>query len=606
MTLTDTRDHPADTTAQRWSNLPAMLFECPNERAERPFLWAKRDGGWVALTWREVAELVSRVAAGLSAAGVKPGDRVVLVSESRPEWLIADFAIMTAGAVTVPTYVTNTARDHAHILNNSGAVCVIVSTAKLLKGVLEAAAQAPALRHVITIDADADAPASPRLAFHRWQALARTAPDPTLIARAMKQGADELACIIYTSGTGGAPKGVMLHHGAMLHNCRGATDALAEIGLGDEVFLSFLPLSHSYEHTGGQFFPVSIGAEIYYAEGVEHLARNLVEVRPTLMTAVPRLYETMRGRILRSVEAQGGLARKMFFKTLELGRRKAMGVFPLGPVERVLDRVLDRVVRDKVRARFGGRLKALVSGGAPLNPDVGYFFAALGLCLLQGYGQTESAPVITVNRPRRIKMHTVGPVLKDVELRLADDGEILVRGELVMKGYWQDPDATAAAILDGWLHTGDIGRLDDDGYLEITDRKKDIIVNSGGDNVAPQRVEGLLTLEPGIMQAMVYGDRRPHLVAVLVPEAEWLAEWVASNGRQADLAQLATDRQLIAELAAIVDRVNANLSPIEKVRRFIVAREPFTVANQQMTPTLKVRRHAVRAAYGADLDALYG
>jgi long-chain acyl-CoA synthetase len=604
MTLTDTREHPPAASNDRWPNLAAMLFARANERAERPFLWAKRDGQWVALTWREVADLVSRVAAGLSAIGVKPGDRVVLVSESRPEWLIADFAIMTAGAVTVPTYVTNTARDHAHILNDSGAVAVIVSTARLLTGVLDAAAQAPALRHVITIDADA--PASPRHTFHRWQGLTRTAPDPTLLDRAMKQGSDELACIIYTSGTGGAPKGVMLHHGAMLHNCRGATDALAEMGLGDEIFLSFLPLSHSYEHTGGQFFPVSIGAEIYYAEGVEHLSRNLVEVRPTLMTAVPRLYETMRARILRSVEAQGGIPRKMFFKTLELGRRKAMGVYPLGPVERVLDRVLDRIVRDKVRARFGGRLKALVSGGAPLNPDVGYFFAALGLCLLQGYGQTESAPVITVNRPRRIKMHTVGPALKDVELRLADDGEILVRGELVMKGYWQDPDATAAAIRDGWLHTGDIGRLDDDGYLEITDRKKDIIVNSGGDNVAPQRVEGLLTLEPGIMQAMVYGDRRPHLVAVLVPEAEWLAEWAASNGRTADLAQLATDRQLIAALAAIVDRVNANLSPIEKVRRFIVAREPFTVANQQMTPTLKVRRHAVRAAYGADLDALYG
>ncbi|MEQ9575836.1 MAG: AMP-binding protein, partial [Rhodospirillales bacterium] len=267
--------------------------------------------------------------------------------------------------------------------------------------------------------------------------------------------------------------------------------------------------------------------------------------------------------------------------------------------------LLDKLVRAKVKARFGGRLKALVSGGAPLNPEVGIYFTALGLRILQGYGQTESAPVISVNRPVKVKMHTVGPPVKNAHVRIANDGEILVQGDLVMQGYWRDEEATAQAVKDGWLHTGDVGHLDDDGYLVITDRKKDIIVNSGGDNIAPQRVEGVIILEPEFAQAMVYGDKRPHLVALVVPDADWLKDWAVRNGISGSLSELAGDADLHKALAAAMDRINGKLNNIEKVRRFIVADEPFTVDNEQMTPTLKVRRHVIRQVYGAHLERLY-
>ena len=414
----------------------------------------------------------------------------------------------------------------------------------------------------------------------------------------------DTACIIYTSGTGGTPKGVMLSHGSILHNCAGAVDALRDLKLEREIFLSFLPLSHSYEHTAGQFFPIAIGGEIYYAEGVESLSANMLEARPTIMTAVPRLYEVLHQRIILGVEKSGGLKKAMFERTLALGKKRYHDG-KLGLVDCAQDRVLDKLVRDKVRGRFGGRLKALVSGGAPLNPDIGLFFTALGLRILQGYGQTESAPVISVNRAPDARLHTVGRPLPDTEVRIADDGEICVRGELVMQGYWNNEDATNEAIKDGWLLTGDVGDFDDNGHLMITDRKKDIIVNSGGDNIAPQRVEGILIAEPEFSQAMVYGDKRPNLVAVVVPDEGWLTEWKRANKKKGDLADLAKDKELHNALAPAFGRVNKSLSNIEKVRRFIIASEPFSVDNEQLTPTMKVRRHVVKAVYGDRLEALY-
>lgn len=590
-----------------WSNLVGMFFDRAEARGEAPFLWAKRNGAYRAQTWREAAVQVSELARGLRALGVEPGDRVVLVSENRPEWPIADLAIMAAGAVTVPAYTTNTENDHRHILSDSGARAAIVSTRKLAKPLLAAACHCPDVHLVVSLE-ETGAGRHSCAALYRWEEVLEKggASHWNVLAEAERLGRADLACIIYTSGTGGTPKGVMLSHGAILHNCAGARDALEELGLGDEVFLSFLPLSHSYEHTAGQFFPISIGAQIYYAEGVEALGANMVEVRPTIMTAVPRLYEMLHTRILRGVEKQGGLKETLFRKALDLGSRRYEGPDRLGVVDRLADGVLEKLVRDKVRSRFGGRLKALVSGGAPLNPDIGLFFTALGLRILQGYGQTESAPVVSVNRPSGPKMHTVGPPLKDVEVRIAEDGEILVRGELVMLGYWNNPEATGEAVRDGWLHTGDIGVVDPDGQLRITDRKKDIIVNSGGDNLAPQRVEGFLCLEPEIGQAMVYGDKRPHLVGLLVPDADWLKTWATAQGKRPELTLLAEDEDLRKALAAAVDRVNAKLSNIEKVRRFLVAAEPFGIENGEMTPTLKVRRHVLKARYGLALEALYG
>ncbi len=591
---------------ERWPNLTAMFFDQVDRLGERPFLWAKRDGTWRPLSWGDTAARVSALARGLIAAGIAPGDRVVLVSENRPAWTIADLAINAIGAITVPAYITNTVDGHAHVLKDSGAKGAIVSQRRLAERVLAAAESCPDLGFVAAMDPPPEA-RSGRVRLLHLDQLIETgrARHENIVEKAWSWPRSHTACIIYTSGTGGVPKGVTLSHGAILHNCRGATAALLDLGLDDNVFLSFLPLSHSYEHMAGLYFPIAIGAEIYYAEGMDALAANMLETRPTIMTAVPRLYEMLHARIARNVAKSGAVSRFLFNAALDLGRRRVQAPGSLGVGARLLDAVVEKLVRDKVRARFGGRLKALVSGGAPLNPDIGLFFTALGLTILQGYGQTEAAPVITVNRPGAAKMHTVGPPLIDTEVRIAPDGEILARGDMVMQGYWGNEAASRDAVRDGWLHTGDIGHFDESGHLVITDRKKDIIVNSGGDNVAPQRIEGLLALEPEIAQAMVHGDRHPHLVAVLVPDEDWLRRWAQAAGKPADLGVLPDDKDLHAALTEAVERVNANVQSFEKVRRFLIAAGPFTIENEMLTPTLKIRRHKVRALYGERLEKLY-
>ncbi len=594
---------PADLDRQ--SNLVSMFFEQADRKGDAPFLWRKSDDTYQPLTWAETASQVTQLAAGLRSRGIEFGDRVLLVAENRPEWLITELAVLSIGAILVPAYTTNTVDDHVHLLRDSGARAAVVSTEKLLSPLLSAAGQVGGLLFIGHMDAvTRDTPSCPLL---DWPSLTEGRDDVTDTIRDQAQawGRDQTACIIYTSGTGGLPKGVMLHHGAILHNCAAAVEALGEIGLGDEVFLSFLPLSHSYEHMAGQFFPIGIGAQIYYAEGIESLSTNMLEARPTIMTAVPRLYETLHQRITRGVQNQGGLREKLFNRAFDLGVRRYKAPETLNLCNRVMDRLVDKLVRDKVRERFGGRLKALVSGGAPLNPDIGLFFTALGLRILQGYGQTESAPVISVNRPSNPKIHTVGPVVRNTEVRIADDGEILCRGEQVMQGYWNNPEATRDTVRDGWLHTGDIGRIDDTGHLLITDRKKDIIVNSGGDNIAPQRVEGILCLEPEIAQAMVYGDKRPNLVALIVPDETWLTEWKRANGKSGDLTSLKNDADLRDAIADALERVNQGLSNIEKVRRFIFADEAFSIESGEMTPTMKVRRHTLKNRYGDALERLY-
>ncbi|RYE71189.1 MAG: long-chain fatty acid--CoA ligase, partial [Hyphomicrobiales bacterium] len=334
-------------------------------------------------------------------------------------------------------------------------------------------------------------------------------------------------------------RAVKLHHAAILHNVQGCCTVISEdFGWEDEVFLSFLPLSHAYEHTGGQFFPIGLGAEIYYSEGLEKLASNIEEVRPTLMVVVPRLFEVLRTRITKQVEKQGKFANYLLDRAVSIGNKAAKGRVPLTDTPTNL--FLNATLRPKLSKKFGGRIKAMVSGGAPLNPEVGNFFASLGITFLQGYGQTESAPVISCNRPQAgLKMDTVGPPLEGVEVRIAEDGEILVRGELVMHGYWRNEEETARVLKDGWLHTGDIGLIDNKGRIQITDRKKDIIVNDKGDNVAPQKVEGMLTLQNEIVQAMIAGDKRPYMTAVIVPDPEWTQEWCARSGSKCDFKELA-------------------------------------------------------------------
>ncbi len=597
-------------TAETWPNLVTMFFDQAEARGDKPFLWRKVERHWQSISWLESARQVASLAAALKAQGIQSGDRVALVSENRPEWCIADLAIMAAGAVTVPTYITNTERDHIHILENSGAKAVIVSTAKLAKTLLPAVYRSSTCRTVIGME-NLRVGQSSGAQLLQWDALLAAHPgDVAAVRAAATMQRSDLACLIYTSGTGGAPRGVRQHHGAILLNLAGCVDVLDHDfpKVDSEVFLSFLPLSHAYEHTGGQFLPIAMGGEIYYSEGLDKLAANIEEVQPTLMVVVPRLFELLKQRMQKAIEKQGGAAVTLLNQALKLGAKRYNRGGNLPFWDKPLDLVLDATIRKKVQGRLGGRLKAMVAGGAPLNPEVGIFFASLNIILLQGYGQTESGPVISCNRPsRRIKMHTVGPPLKGVEVRIAADGEICVRGELVMQGYWQN-EAESARVLDaeGWLLTGDIGHLDEDGHIVITDRKKDIIVNDKGDNVAPQRVEGMLTLQPEILQAMVVGDKRPHLVGLVVPDPEWAHEWATEKGFPTDLAVLKGMPDFIRAVNAAVDRVNTQLSAVEKVRRVILADAAFTVENEQMTPSLKIRRHVLKQLYGDRLNALYG
>jgi len=590
----------------QYPNLVSMFFDRARQGGDKPFLSAKIDGAWQATSWAEAARQVAAFAKSLKRIGLKKGDRVMLVSENRPEWCIADLGIMAAGCITVPTYTTNTASDHQHILDNSGAHAVIVSDIKLAKNLLPSVISSSDANIIIGIS-DLRIGQSGDFDLYSWDKLVQGSDED--VAEMTEQVAsitrDETACIIYTSGTGGKPRGVMQHHGAILHNTKGPAEVIeSDFGWDDEVFLSFLPLSHAYEHSAGQFFPIGLGAQIFYSEGLEKLASNIEEVRPTIMVVVPRLFEVLRARLIKTVEKQGKMPNYLLGKALAIGERKAEGKGRKR--DKLIDLFLDKTLRPKVQQRFGGRIKAMVSGGAPLNPEIGTFFQSLGLTLLQGYGQTESGPIIACNRPRTgLKMDTVGPPMVDTEVKIAADGEILVRGELVMHGYWRNQEETDKVLKDGWLHTGDIGHIDEAGRVAITDRKKDLIVNDKGDNVAPQKVEGMLTIQPEILQAMITGDKRPYMVGLIVPDPEWALEWSREQGVKYDFIKLQADPAFKAAMREAIDRVNASLSVIEKVRRFEFADEPFAIDNEELTPSMKIRRHVIRERYQERMDALY-
>ncbi len=587
-------------------NLVSMFLSRAALRGDRPFLGYKSDSEWYTISWAETARRVAGLAKNLKAMGLKKGDRVMLVSENRPEWCIADLGIMAAGCITVPTYVTNLERDHQHILDNSQSRAVIVSTTKLAQNLMPAVIRSSDCEFVIGMEPLKVAQKGDQ-SLHHWadMVLGTDADVAALRKDSAEVSRDDIACLIYTSGTGGAPRGVMQHHGAILCNVDGAGEILRDdFGLDNDRFLSFLPLSHAYEHSGGQYLPIGVGAEIFYAEGLEKLAANIEETQPTVMVVVPRLFEVLRARMIKTVEKQGKVPNYLLDKALTIGERDYGGKKRLrdGPMRLLLSRTL----KPKIQAKFGGRLKAMVSGGAPLNPDIGIFFQSLGITLLQGYGQTESGPVVSCNRPAAgIRMDTVGPPMKNVEVKFAEDGEILVRGELVMKGYWRNKAETGRTIIDGWLHTGDIGHFDPKGRIKITDRKKDLIVNDKGDNVAPQKVEGMLTLQPEILQAMVSGDKRPYIVGLIVPDPEWALDWARGQGMRYDFSELQGNPQFRAAVRAAVDRVNANISVTEKVRQFEFADEPFSIDNGEMTPSMKIRRHVIRDRYKARVDGMY-
>lgn len=589
-----------------YNNIISMFFEKSKEMKDKPYLWKKNNNKFESLSWEEIELSVKSVARSLIGLGILKGDRVIILSENRPEWQIADLAIMSIGAITVPVYTTSTTADYSHVINHSGARCMIISSHELCVKALPALESSSNCKNIIKIDADSQSYNNPVNILH-WDDLNKNNEDTNYDfheeIKSIKR--TDTACIIYTSGTGGNPKGVMLSHGAMLSNCAGAKILLKNLleGMEEIKFLSWLPLSHSYEHTL-QFFTLGIGAQVYYSEGIDKLVVNMGEVSPHFMTAVPRFYDSLHTRISQGLKNQGKLSQNLFSATLRLGKKKYNGE-KLSFIENITNNILDKLVRRKVNKRFGGSLKALISGGSALNFEVGLYLTALGLPLLQGYGQTETAPVVSANPPEKVKLDTVGPLFHGVKVKIAEDGEILVSGENVMNGYWNDPDATSKTLINGWIHTGDIGEFDEENYLKITDRKKDILVNAGGDNISPSRVEAKLDIEPEIAQSMLYGDFKNYLVAVIVPDKDFAINWAKDNSKNQSFESIVKDEEFKKEINEVVNKVNKNLSVIEHVRKFILIDHEFTIENSMMTPSMKVRRFVVKNKYGEELEKLY-
>ena len=601
----------------KYSSIINMFFDKSKNRKNKPYLWIKNNGVFESLSWEDVELTVKCVSRSLLDLGVLKGDRVIILSENRPEWQIADLAIMAIGAITVPVYTTSTTEDYRHVVNHSGARCIIVSSHELFLKALPAIESSADCKNVIKINEDNNSYKNP-VNILQWKELIEKNTDDAwknieneeyknynFDEEVKNIKRSDTACIIYTSGTGGNPKGVMLSHGAMLSNCTGAQILLKNLlsGMDEIKFLSWLPLSHSYEHTL-QFFTLGIGAQVYYSEGIDKLVVNMGEVSPHFMTAVPRFYDSLHTRISQGLKNQGKLSQSLFAATLRLGKKKYNGE-KLSIIENITNNILDKIVRRKVNKRFGGSLKALISGGSALNFEVGLYLTALGLPLLQGYGQTETAPVVSANPPEKVKLDTVGPLFNGVKVKIADDGEILVSGEVVMNGYWNDPDATSKTLIDGWIHTGDIGEFDEEDYLKITDRKKDILVNAGGDNISPSRVEARLDIEPEISQSMLYGDFKNYLVAVIVPDKDFAINWARKNSKNESLESITKDEDFNKLIKEVVTKVNKNLSVIEQVRKFILIDHEFTIENSMMTPSMKVRRFKVKDKYEEKLEGLY-
>ena len=578
------------------------------EHGHKPAAMRHKAGGrWQAITHAEVARRVRSVAIALRDAGFAPGDRIAILSENRPEWAITDYGCLAARLADVPVYPTLPAKQIAYVLRDSGAKGVFVSTRQQLAKIEAIQNDLPALELVIAFDADAAQGEVVSLAAFEARGAATEATHPTLEADALAVDPDALATLIYTSGTTGDPKGVMLTHRNFCANVHATLTAL-EVG-GDDECLSFLPLSHSFERMG-DYALWSAGITINYAESIEAVPQNMTEVRPTVMLSVPRLYEKMYARVLESAMA-GSAPKRAIFRWAKrhaeawadhaLAGRKRPGLLDLKKA------IADRLVFGKLKARTGGRLRFFVSGGAPLAPPIAKFFYAAGLPIVEGYGLTETSPVLTVNRLKAIKIGSVGQAIPGVEIRIAPDGEILARGPNIMKGYWNKPDATREAIdPDGWFHTGDIGELDADGYLKITDRKKDLIVTAGGKNIAPQPIENLVKTNKFVANAVMLGDKRSFPVMLVVPDFDQLQTWAQERGLSftdtrslIDLAetQAKMDREVMGQLR--------DLAKFEMPKRVVLLERDFTIESGELTPTLKVKRRVVEQRYRDAIERVY-
>ncbi len=593
------------------ASLAEMFHQTCSKNPAKVGMMYKRNGSYQPITFGEMKEGVEKLAAGLAAIGVKKGDKVILLSENRFEWAYSDYAILTIGAATVPVYPNLLPHQIKYIINHSDAEVVIVSTREQFDKVREIEgelAQVKAILAMEEVNVDGDKYLKWNEVLARGEAYLKEHPD--FIAASVKQvSREDLASIVYTSGTTGEPKGVMLTHGNFLSNIEAASHVL-ENEFGEEIFLSFLPLCHVFERMVGHFLANYISATIAYAESIDTVAENLLEVRPTLMAAVPRFYEKVYARIQESLEDAPALRRKIFNWAIGVGKEslkyKSRGLDMPGGLK-FRYRIADKLVFSKLKARVGGRVKYFVSGGAPLNKEIGEFFTGAGLTILEGYGLTETSPVISVNRPRRFKFGTVGFPLENVEVKIAEDGEILARGPNVMKGYYKNEAATREAIdEEGWFHTGDIGLFDEEGFLVITDRKKDIIVTAGGKNVAPQYIEGQLTNSRYIEQAVVIGDKRKFCSALIVPAMEPLQKFAQEKGfAYSSTSQLLEHPEVVKLFEQEVAAVNKNLASYESIKKFALIEHPFTIESGELTPTLKVKRRVVEQKYAEVIEKLY-
>ena len=529
-------------------------------------------------SWEKTFHSIKRISNEINKY-VKKGDRCLLISENRPEWFITDLSIMLSGAITVPAYTTYAERDYEYIINNCNPKLIFVSNQEQFNKVKNIIKKKDFIEKIFSfekIDFEEDKYIDISKLILELEYQDESIPKLDLFRK-------DPACIIYTSGTQGNPKGVILSHGGILNNCEGALDILKPLLTHQTRFLTWLPLSHSYEHTV-QFVQISVGAKIFYAESIEKLIKNMNDCKPQLMTAVPRFYQNLFQKINASFNKATGLRKSLILKMLKLGKKK-INKNKMSILEKIQDFLLDKIVRKKIKAQFGGHLKTFVSGGGALDKEVGIFLNAIGLPTLQGYGLTETSPVVSCNPIHDIRVDTVGPPFKGNEVKIAEDGEILVKGENVMLGYWNNEEETKKVLKDGWLYTGDIGVFENN-YLKITDRKKDILITPGGDNISPIKIENELSNSKFIEQAIVYGDNKPYLVALLVLSDE-------------------ETKIMQEEIQIEIEKVNAGLSKIENVKKFFVIKEKFSIENGMLTPTLKLKRYKIVQKYKNEFEKLY-
>ncbi|MFL2828565.1 MAG: AMP-dependent synthetase/ligase [Candidatus Puniceispirillales bacterium] len=578
------------------NTLPSLFFKNTSIYQNKTLFGFKDGKSWKSISWNKSSEFVQNIALGLHEIGVKKSDKITLIAENSYKWCVVDLSIMSLGAITVPGYITSNEEEIFYLLSHSDSSFVFVNST-LLPVILKILPKLKKIKYVINIDDNSkdDLKQNPQL-YNYNQLLEMgnksNLHDKFLETFVNKINQDDVVSLIYTSGTSSNPKAVMLTNKSTISNLLGAYELVKDIDIKEHRFLSIIPLSHAYEHTAGFLLPVYIGAEIYFNDNRDKIVNDLQSVRPTLMIAVPRLYEVLFKKINNQLLTQNKLAQKLFFKTIELGT-KDFQCSKLTFFEKITNNLLDLIIRKKIKKKFGGQLQAFISGGAALNNQVGLFFQSLGINILQGYGQTECSPLISCNPMNSIKIDTVGPVIKGLEVKISEQKEILVKGNSVMKGYWKDQKSTNKVIVNGWLHTGDLGELDKDNYIKITGRINEMIVSSGGDNIAPVPIENLLLAYDEIEQVMVYGHNRPFLTAIIVPN-ENLINDVSKN--------IVKDYSIFQ---AIVNKVNKQLSQSKKIRKFLLTDKSFNIENNELTPTLKIKRRIVSANYAEQLDKLY-